>query len=156
MPRIKCIWVGRLQERFWQEAAEHYRRRLVPHVQLEEREIKDGPGKLPAVERSKAEGERILAAFKPGDVGILLDERGRELDSRGLAGFLGPFLEDGNRTPCLVVGGPFGVSEAVRRACVHTLCLGRLTLPHDLARVLLLEQIYRAVSIRKNLPYHHE
>ena len=156
MHGIKTIWVGRLQHAFWIDAAAFYKKRLQHHVRLDEREVKDGPGKMPAKERCKVEGERILGAMQAGDVGILLDEKGAQFDSRGLAGFLKPFLEDANRRACFVVGGPFGVDPAVRQACSHTLCLGRLTLPHELARVVLLEQIYRAVSILKGLPYHHD
>ncbi len=152
---IRCVYVGALKQRFWKEAAEHYRGRLAPHVQLEEREVRDGSGKLSAEDRSRQEGERILAALKPGDMPICLDERGREFDSRALAEYLGRVLEDGNRVPCMVVGGPFGLADEVRAACAMSLCLGRLTLPHELARVVLLEQLYRAVSILRGAPYHH-
>lgn len=155
MHGIKCICVGRLQQRFWEQAADLYRQRLAQHLRLEERQVKDVSGKVPPDKRCVAEGERILAALEPRDVGILLDERGKEHDSKGFAKFLEPFLEDANSRACFIVGGPFGASEQVRQACRHSLSLGRMTLPHELARVLLLEQLYRAVSILKGLPYHH-
>jgi len=156
MHGIKCITVGRLHRGFWSEAAGFYRQRLGQHLRLDEREVKDAPGKLPPEKRAVHEGERILAAMEPRDVGIALDERGRQYDSRGLAAFLEPFLEDANSRACFIVGGPFGLSDAVRQACRHSLGLGKLTLPHELARVLLLEQLYRSVSIIKGLPYHHD
>lgn len=156
MHGVKCVSVGRLQQPFWVDAAEFYRQRLKPHLRLDEREVKDGSGKLPADKRSAEEGGRILAAMGPRDVGIALDERGKEYNSRGLAAFLEPFLEDANQQACFIVGGPFGLDKEVRKACRHSLRLGRLTLPHELARVVLLEQLYRAVSILKGLPYHHD
>lgn len=155
MHGIKCVAVGRLQQGFWQDAAAFYRKRLAPHVRLEEREIKDAPGKLPVEKRVAQEGERILAALEPRDVAIVLDERGKEFDSRGLATFLEPFLEDANQRACFVVGGAYGLAQEVRQKSRQTMCLGRMTLPHELARVLLLEQLYRAVSILKGFPYHH-
>lgn len=156
MHEIKCIFVGRLRQPFWLDAAAHYRKRLRPHMRLEEKEVKDGAGKLPPEQRARDEGGRILAAMEPKDVGILLDEKGTAYDSRGLAAFLGPFWEDANQRACFIVGGPYGVDSSVREACRYTVRLGRVTLPHELARVLLLEQLYRAVAIRKGLPYHHD
>ncbi len=155
MSIVRLVCVGGLKKGYWREAADHYRKRLAPHVRFEEREVKDGAGKLPAEERSRQEGERILATFRPEDLPICLDERGKEYDSRGFADYLGRLLEDGNRVPCFIVGGPFGLSDQVRGACQGKICLGRLTMPHDLARVVFMEQLYRAVSILKGSPYHH-
>lgn len=159
MQAIKCIFVGRLKERFFQNAAAFYEKRLGQYVKLDVREVKDGAGKLPPEQRSKQEGERIRSSLEnkgARDYLICLDEKGEQYDSRGFAAMLSPLLEDGNRRACFVIGGPFGLAPEVRKAADRTVCLGRMTMPHELARVVLLEQLYRAVSIIRNSPYHND
>lgn len=156
MARIKFLWVGRLKGAPWREAADHYWARLGQHHTLEEICLKDGPGRLPPAQRVAEEGGRILAKLGPADLPIALDEHGKQLTSPQLAEFLSPLLEDANRTPCFIVGGAFGLAQPVLAACRHTLALSRMTFTHELARVVLLEQLYRATAILKGLPYHHE
>ena len=103
----------------------------------------------------EAEGEQILAKLGRGELMVLLDERGREVDSRGLAARLADWQNDG-RDLCFVIGGPDGVSDKCRQRADFTLSLSRLTLPHGLARVLLTEQLYRAHSLQTGHPYHRE
>ena len=119
---------------------------------------------IPTVRRQKndktqkareAEGELILAKLNAGERLVLLDERGRQLDSKGLAGSLGDWQADG-RDVCFVIGGPDGVPDACRQRADFTWSLSRLTLPHGLARVLLAEQLYRAHSLQTGHPYHRE
>jgi len=102
-----------------------------------------------------AEGQQILARLDKKEMAILLDERGRELDSRGLAEMLSQWQGDG-RDLCFIIGGPDGVSDDCRERADFTLSLSRLTLPHGLARVLLAEQLYRAHSLQTGHPYHRE
>ena len=103
----------------------------------------------------EAEGEKVLAKLEHGELMVLLDERGRELDSKGLATRLAGWQNDG-RDLCFVIGGPDGVSDKCRQRAEVTLSLSRLTLPHGLARVLLAEQLYRAHSLQTGHPYHRE
>ena len=100
-----------------------------------------------------AEGEQILARLADDEQVVLLDERGRQLDSNGLAASLSRWQSDG-RNLCFVIGGPDGVSEAVKKRANFTWSLSDLTLPHGLARVLLVEQLYRAWSLQAGHPYH--
>ena len=86
---------------------------------------------------------------------ICLDEKGKEMTSVELSKHLLHWTEDPNLTPCFVTGGPFGLSEEVRKAARVKLSLSKMTLPHELARTMLLEQLYRAASILKGSPYHH-
>ena len=104
---------------------------------------------------AEAEGELILARLEKGELVVLLDERGRQLSSRGLADKLSQWQGDG-RDLCFVIGGPDGVSEACRQRADFTWSLSQLTLPHGLARVLLAEQLYRAYSLQVGHPYHRE
>ena len=103
----------------------------------------------------EAEGEQILAKVGRGEIMVLLDERGRGVDSKGLATRLATWQNDG-RDLCFVIGGPDGVSDNCRQRADFTLSLSRLTLPHGLARVLLTEQLYRAHSLQTGHPYHRE
>lgn len=99
------------------------------------------------------EGERLLAKLGRDELLVLLDERGKRLTSKALAGRLQDWQNDG-RDLAFVIGGPDGVSDAVRQRAAATLSLSDLTLPHGLARVLLAEQLYRAWSLAAGHPYH--
>ena len=104
---------------------------------------------------TEAEGELILARLDKAELVVLLDERGRQLSSRGLAEKLSDWQGDG-RDLCFVIGGPDGVSDACRQRANFTWSLSQLTLPHGLARVLLAEQLYRAHSLQAGHPYHRD
>ncbi|MGE4194943.1 MAG: 23S rRNA (pseudouridine(1915)-N(3))-methyltransferase RlmH [Pseudodesulfovibrio sp.] len=156
MSKVGFLWVGKLKERFSQDGCAHYWKKLSRFFQLEETVIKDAPGKLPPADKSKVEGERMLAKVKPGDVLIILDEFGERMTSKTLADRLQAWTDAPNQRPVFVIGGPFGLSDEVKNAARHSIRLSDMTLPHELARLLLLEQLYRAGTIHKNMPYHHE
>ncbi len=100
-----------------------------------------------------AEGDQILAKLNRTEQVVLLDERGKELTSRALAARLTDWQTD-SRDLCFIIGGPDGVSDAIRQRADVTWSLSRLTLPHGMARVLLAEQLYRAWSLQAGHPYH--
>jgi 23S rRNA (pseudouridine1915-N3)-methyltransferase len=153
-----CLFVGKCREASLRGAAELYETKLSHLCRVEVLTVKDAGASLPVAERCAREGEAILARLPGGGVPVALDERGETLSSRELAARLKAW-EDGARTPCFIVGGAFGLSDAVRakaKAAGMLFSLGRITLPHELARVVLLEQLYRAASINKGLPYHHD
>lgn len=152
----RFLWVGRLKEPFFRDAAAHYLTRLKPLLAWEETVAKDAPGKLPPAEKSAREAKALLDALGPKDFVVCLDERGSELSSRELAGKLRQWTEDPNSKPCFVVGGAYGLTDELRARARFLWSLGRMTLPHELARVVLLEQVYRAATIIKGLPYHHD
>ena len=119
---------------------------------------------IPTVRRRKndrpdravaAEAERILGAVERSELVVLLDERGRQFDSKGLAGKLAQWQSDG-RDVCFVIGGPDGVTADCRSRADFTWSLSQLTLPHGLARVLVAEQLYRAYSLLTGHPYHRD
>jgi 23S rRNA (pseudouridine1915-N3)-methyltransferase len=103
----------------------------------------------------EAEGEQILSKLKADEQVVLLDERGKQLSSSGLAARLTDWQAEG-RDLCFVIGGPDGVSSACRERANFTWSLSNLTLPHGLARVLFAEQLYRAWSLQAGHPYHRE
>lgn len=119
---------------------------------------------IPAVRRFKndksqqatnEEGEIILQKLKADEEVVLLDERGKQMTSKALARRLADWQTDG-RDLCLVIGGPDGVSDAVRKRANFTWSLSQLTLPHGMARALLAEQLYRAWSLQTGHPYHRD
>ena len=151
---LRLLCVGKLKTPFWREAAAHYRERLGRWRRVELVEVRDGDAALSPRARSAQEGRRLLEVLAREAAPIALDEGGEMLDSPGLAALLRHF-DEGAARPCFVVGGPFGLSPEVRAACSHRLSLSAMTWPHELARVLLLEQLYRAECILRHIPYHH-
>ena len=152
---IRLLAVGDRQPSWVDEAFGTYSARLP-------REWRFRLDVIPTVRRQKndkscqameAEGESILARLQPAEQVVLLDERGRQLDSKDLAGKLSDWQTDG-RDLCFVIGGPDGLSEACKQRADFSWSLSKLTLPHGLARVLFAEQLYRAWSLQTGHPYH--
>lgn len=140
-----------------QTAWDDYAKRLPPDCALELRKIKPEPrtcGKTPA-QMMAAEARRIDSAIGPQPLRIGLDERGRDLTTRALAGQLEQWRGDG-RDIALVVGGPDGLDPELKASCAGLIRLSSLTLPHPIARVVLAEQLYRAWAILTNHPYHRD
>lgn len=152
---LRIVAVGRLRTPHWVEAAAHYLDRLKHWRTMRLQVVKDGDASLPVQERNMLEGQRLLGAFAPNDCIICLDELGRHQTSQEFALFLQRLSEDANKIPCFVIGGAFGLSAPVKAMAQHTISLGPMTLPHELARVVLLEQLYRAEAIIRRVPYHH-
>lgn len=157
MPPIHIIAVGRLREPHWKNAADAYAKRLKRGYALTETIIKDGDAALSPADRAAVEGERILQALggqSGGLTPVCLDENGETMSSVAFAALLRRWFDTAH-TPCFIIGGAYGLSDAVRAKAVKTLSLSPMTFPHELARVLLLEQLYRADAILRNSPYHH-
>ncbi|SEL90045.1 23S rRNA (pseudouridine1915-N3)-methyltransferase [Stigmatella aurantiaca] len=126
---------------------EHYTRfELVELAEASGRKLKPGDAKA-------AEAEAILARRKPQDWLVALDERGKSLDSVEFSRYLGK-AQTGAKDLLFVIGGDEGLEDSVRQAAHLTLSLSRMTLPHRLARLVLIEQIYRAFTLLKGEPYH--
>lgn len=152
---IRLLAVGDRQPSWVDEAFAHYAERFP-------REWKFRLDTIATVRRSKndksqqarlAESEQILARLAPQEQVVLLDERGKQFGSRSLADRLSEWQANG-RDLCFVIGGPDGVSDACRQRADFTWSLSRLTLPHGLARIILVESLYRAWSLHSGHPYH--
>lgn len=142
--KIKVAWVGKTKEAAIQALTDDYLRRLSRYADVSGMTVKDEAAIL-----SWARGERQRDRHKL----VLLDSRGKQMSSEELAQFLD--REQVQALPLLfAVGGADGWSEQARREANFVLSLGRMTLPHELARVVLLEQLYRGFTILKNHPYH--
>ena len=146
--KIKVAWIGKTKEPAVETLTGEYLKRISRYADVAGIALKDEAAIL-----SLAGGERQKNKNKERHKLVLLDARGRQFSSEELAKFLE--REQVNATPLLfAIGGSDGFSEEARRQAGFTLSLGKMTLPHELARVILVEQLYRAFTILKNHPYH--
>ena len=150
------VAVGKLKERFWTDACAEYLKRLKAYAKVEVKEIADiDPAKAGGVDAARdREGSAVLAAVPEQSHAILLAIEGKERSSEGLARRLDDLALTGKSDLTFIVGGSDGVSDAVRARANEQLSFGPITLPHNLARVVLLEQVYRAFKISRGEPYH--
>ena len=151
--KIEILAVDRLRARWAQEALEEYLGRVRRYCPVERKDVKRGGEDRAAV---AAEGERLLklAAPGPGDRLVALDPAGEALDSRGWSELVGGFASGGAGRVVFLIGGAGGLSDAVRAAAGKVVSLGPQTVSHELAQVILAEQLYRAWTILRGEPYH--
>jgi len=151
--KIKIVWIGKTKERAIQDLTTEYLKRISRYVQVEGVAVRDEAALLEMCGRSaSAKGGRGSASEK--STLVLMDSRGKALSSEEVAKFLEDY-QDRNPLPLVFAIGPAdGFGEASRTAAQQTISLGKITLSHELARVVLLEQIYRALTIMKGHPYH--
>ena len=157
--RFTIIAVGKLKERFWTDACAEYLKRLQPYAKTTVVEVADvdparAGGDALAVEREGEAIQRALAALPERTRVVLMAIKGRERSSEDLAAHLDTLALDGTSDLAFIIGGSCGVSAAVQAQADEQLSFGPITLPHNLARVVLLEQLYRACKISHNEPYH--
>ena len=150
--KIKIAWVGKTKEPAIQSLTDEYLKRISRYTQVEETALRDEAAILQMAGLKGANTRKLSGAEK--STLVLLDSRGKQLSSEEFARFLGDYQ---NRSPLpliFAVGPADGFSEEARSAAHHIISLGKMTLPHELARVVLLEQLYRAFTILKGHPYH--
>lgn len=152
--QIRIIAVDKLRQGYAAAACAESRKRLAPYYTYEELEVKAARGGHPAAAATE-EGERILRLLRPDDRVWLLEPAGTQLSSIALSERLGAFGESGSSRLTLVIGGTYGASPALRERAEFLWSLSALTLLHEWARMLVLEQLYRAAKIAHNEPYHH-
>jgi 23S rRNA (pseudouridine1915-N3)-methyltransferase len=154
--KLTLIAVGDKLPGWADEATAEYLKRMPREARVELVTVKPEKRASQSAQTLKqAEALRILEKIPAGSRLIALDEHGRQVTTRELADLLTRWLESGQDT-CLVIGGADGLAPAILEKAETTLALSRLTLPHAFARVLLAEQLYRAVSLLNNHPYHRE
>lgn len=153
------LWsVGKSHEAYIKAGVEDFTRRISRYFKIEWHFIPapKNAGMLSEMDLKKKEGETILALLEKDDYLVLLDERGKQFSSEGLASFLQDRANESTRHLVFLVGGAFGVDEGIRIRANHTWSLSQLVFPHQLVRLILAEQIYRACTILKNEKYHHK
>ena len=154
MGQIIIVAVGKLHGAYWRAAQQEYLARLRRYTDVRLIVVKDVVGRgIPDSVAMQREGVTLLAAAKDARRVIALSATGKQMDSPGLADFLRKQIEIYGSLAFLI-GGPVGLAPEVLKSCDDTLSLSSLTFPHELARVILLEQLYRAATIINGEKYH--
>jgi 23S rRNA (pseudouridine1915-N3)-methyltransferase len=154
--KLRVVCVGKLSAPFFRDGVAEYLARVRRYLGCEMVELKEGSTRKgdgrQAVER---EGEAILGKLSPQTFAVVLDEQGEQLSSEGLADVLEKKMVTGAAGIDFVIGGAYGLSPAVKARADLLLSLSSLTLPHQMVRLLLLEQLYRGFTIIRHEPYHN-
>lgn len=146
--RFRFVWIGKTKDKHWKALQDEYLKRLSRFVKYEICELKES-----ANETVESEGNRILNILNPSSFVCLLDVKGRSISSHDLAAQVEKWQNDAVKEVTFVIGGAAGVSPEVAEKADLGLSLSILTFTHEMARVVLLEQLYRAYTITKGFPY---
>jgi 23S rRNA (pseudouridine1915-N3)-methyltransferase len=141
--KLRIAWIGRTKEAAIQSLVAEYTKRTSKYILIETQEFASEEALLKSLDKTV-----------PRPFFVALDTRGRQFSSEELAEFIGKHQDGGTQTMMLAIGGPDGWSEKALKASQLQLSMGKMTLPHELALVVLAEQIYRAFTILKGHPYH--
>ena len=156
--KIKLLAIGKTDDKNLQNLIETYQNRLKHYINFNIEIIPDLKNikNLSEAQQKEKEGELILKRLNATDILILLDEKGKEFRSVAFSEFLQKKMNTGIKQLVLVIGGPYGFSEAVYKKSQGKISLSKMTFSHQMIRLFIVEQIYRAFTILKNEPYHHE
>lgn len=156
--KIILMVVGKTTSANLRSGIEEYARRINRYFPFEIVEIPDvkSSKKLTEEKQKEAEGTAMLTKIQPGDFVVLLDERGREMTSREFASDLERKAVSLPRQLYFIVGGPYGFSPEIYARANEKLSLSKMTFPHEMVRLFFTEQLYRAFTIQRNEPYHHD
>lgn len=156
MKTIRLTVIGKIHDDFAVAWFDHYQKMLSKFCDVEVKFIKEeklDEGKNES-EVLRRESERIIDTVKTGDFLVILDRRGKRFSSKDFAGFVEGYCDRSDVTLHFVIGGTIGISEQILKFADMKLSLSDMTMPHQLAVVVFIEQLYRAISIIKHLPYH--
>jgi 23S rRNA (pseudouridine1915-N3)-methyltransferase len=156
--KVLLLMIGKTSERWLQQGVNQYFERLSHYLPFENKALADvkNAGKMKPDALKQIEGEAILKALDNTDRVVLLDEGGRHFSSRDFAEFIEKQMLSGARRLVFIVGGAWGFSEEVYKRANSKISLSRMTFSHQMVRVIFVEQLYRAMTILKNEPYHHD
>ena len=159
MLNIKLICVGRMREKFYIDAFREYQKRLQGYCRLEltelpEERLGENPSAAGIQNALTKEGQEILKNVPADAYLVALCVEGRQMPSEGVAGLIAGRENSGKPKLCFVIGGSFGLSEAVKARADLRLSMSEMTFPHHLARVMLIEQVYRGFKINEGARYH--
>lgn len=156
--KLTLIAVGKTSTDYIERAIAEYIRRVNRYIQMELCVIPDIKASKGLSEESQKqrEGQAILSALQGGDVVVLLDERGKELTSREFSAMIERRMVQGLKRLVFIIGGPYGFSQEVYARADEKLSLSRMTFTHEMVRLFFTEQLYRAMTIMRGEPYHHD
>ncbi len=156
--KIKLVCIGKTGKNFLIEGENEYLGRLKHYVPVERVEISDikNTKKLSLEQIKELEGKDILSKVNPGEQLILLDERGKMHSSVEFSQFIQQKFNQGGHGLVFLIGGAYGFSDDVYKACSAKISLSKMTFSHQMIRMIFFEQVYRAMTILRGEPYHHE
>lgn len=156
--KVKLICIGKTGKKFLEDGENEYMQRVKHYVQIERVEIPDlkNARKLTFEQIKQMEGKEILSKLGSGEQLILLDERGSLLSSVEFSNFVQQRFNAGGKALVFVIGGAYGFSPEVYVAAQGKISLSKMTFSHQMIRMIFFEQLYRAMTILKGEPYHHE
>ncbi|MCT4664147.1 MAG: 23S rRNA (pseudouridine(1915)-N(3))-methyltransferase RlmH [Flavobacteriales bacterium] len=154
--KICFLQVGSTQENYIQKGIEEYQKRLKKYIPFEMLVVPEAKNKKKKViEQKKEEAKNIIKAIKPGDLVILLDEKGKQFSSPKFAQFLQKKMNQSPKRIVFILGGAYGFDQEIYNLYKEKVALSELTFTHQMVRLFFVEQIYRAFTILNNQPYHH-
>lgn len=155
---IKLIAIGKTDQNILQSLIDTYIKRLGFYIKFDFEIISDikNAKNLSESQQKEKEGDQLLAKINATEVLILLDENGKSYSSVGFSEFLQKKMNAGTKTLVFAIGGPYGFSERVYQAAQGKISLSAMTFSHQMVRLFFIEQLYRAFTILKNEPYHHQ
>lgn len=156
--KIKLLAIGKTDHKQLSLLIDEYQNRLKHYINFEIETIPDlkNAKNLSEIQQKNKEGELILKKIQATDVLVLLDDKGKEFTSIEFSKYLQKKMNAGIKQLFLVIGGPYGFSEAVYEKAQSKLSLSKMTFSHQMIRLFIVEQLYRGFTILKNEPYHHE
>lgn len=156
--KIVIMAVGRTATDYIRSATDEYLKRASRYMPVEFMIVPDikASRALDETSQKEREGMKIIEALQPGDRVVLLDEHGRQMTSREFAGFIERGALAGLKRLVFIIGGPYGFSDEVHRRADSEISLSRMTFSHEMIRLFFTEQIYRAMTILRGEPYHHD
>lgn len=159
MLTVNIICVGKLKEKYWTMAIAEYEKRLSPFchfniIEVNEEKIPDNPSYSQIQNTLALEGERIASKIKKNSFVVTMCIEGKIISSEELSQMLEKASVEGNSSISFIIGGSWGISDSVKKLSNAKISMGRMTFPHQLARVMLTEQIYRSFQISSHSKYH--
>ncbi|MEA4918837.1 Ribosomal RNA large subunit methyltransferase H [bioreactor metagenome] len=156
--KIILLSVGKTDDPLFSQIIEGYNRRVNFYIGFETQTIPDikNSKSLSEKEQMKQEGEKLLKWLQPSDYVVLLDDKGKQYTSTEFAGYIERKSFSAIKRLVFVVGGPYGFSSEVRERANEAVSLSKMTFTHQMVRMVFTEQLYRAMTILQNEPYHHE
>lgn len=156
--KITLLAIGKTNTKYLQEGIEQYIKRLSHYIPFEFKilpDVKTTKG-LTQEKQKEMEGQMFLNCIQSGDVVVLLDEKGKEMTSREFSVYLDKKMVTVAKNLIFVIGGPYGFSQEMYNRANEKLSLSKMTFSHEMIRMFFIEQIYRAMTILKGEPYHHD
>lgn len=156
--RIHVMFIGKTTGKLFLEAISDYQQRLTHYVPFAIEEVPDlkNTKSLTEEQQKEKEADMVFDRLQSGDVLVLLDEKGKEFTSREFSSFLENKMHTVNKRLVLLIGGPYGFSQRIYDAAQGKISLSKMTFSHQMVRLFLIEQIYRAFTIMRGEPYHHD